>query len=461
MPQFRSPPSLVRARAPWLSAAVLAWALFFPQNAEAKTHTVYKGQRLGSIAKRYKVSIDALCRANGIRRSDPIHPGQKLVIPEKGSESSAPKKREAKKPNADSDEKKLRKGWGKPTIHEIARGQTLGGIARRYGVSVSAICHASGISRQATLRVGQPLIVPAKTDPDGAFAARLRENGDLSRKLQDKSSDDDGRGHSGSPSWKPYQKAPWRRGYIDIQGYSRSFKGYVIGPGNKVLPRARERISRVLGAAKKGPLIDTRLIYLLARVSDTFGGRPIRIVSGYRQRSYVHDSKHKVGRALDFSVPGVPNEALRDYVRTLGSVGVGYYPNSTFVHLDVRPSPAYWVDYAGPGEPPRKTPGRVATTRPGKAASTAPDTEPESDDDSANSDEQNQESSEASEQAKSDSGGSESETAPKARPSESSERKAGPQDAKAKKKTSRPTPEKKSTKTAPAKKSSESTPARK
>jgi len=34
-------------------------------------------------------------------------------------------------------------------------------------------------------------------------------------------------------------------------------------------------------------------------------------------------------------------------------VGVGYYPNSTFVHLDVRSLPTYWVDYSKPGEPPR------------------------------------------------------------------------------------------------------------
>jgi hypothetical protein len=37
---------------------------------------------------------------------------------------------------------------------------------------------------------------------------------------------------------------------------------------------------------------------------------------------------------------------------------VGYYPNSTFVHLDVRDTPATWIDYSKPGEPPRyNTPG--------------------------------------------------------------------------------------------------------
>src|SRR5690606_26670455 len=83
---------------------------------------------------------------------------------------------------------------------------------------------------------------------------------------------------------------------------------------------------------------------------------PIRLVSGYRTSSYVKDSRHRHSSAVDFSIPGVPNSAVRDYLLQLGNVGVGYYPNSTFVHLDVRARSAYWVDYAGPGEAPRKTP---------------------------------------------------------------------------------------------------------
>ncbi|HEY2513991.1 MAG TPA: hypothetical protein VGI39_24155, partial [Polyangiaceae bacterium] len=31
----------------------------------------------------------------------------------------------------------------------------------------------------------------------------------------------------------------------------------------------------------------------------------------------------------------------------------GYYPNSTFVHMDVREKSAFWIDFSRPGEPPR------------------------------------------------------------------------------------------------------------
>jgi hypothetical protein len=34
-------------------------------------------------------------------------------------------------------------------------------------------------------------------------------------------------------------------------------------------------------------------------------------------------------------------------------LGVGYYPNSSFVHLDIRKgAKAFWIDYSGPGEAP-------------------------------------------------------------------------------------------------------------
>ena len=52
---------------------------------------------------------------------------------------------------------------------------------------------------------------------------------------------------------------------------------------------------------------------------------------------------------------------MRDFCRTLRNAGCGYYPNSTFVHMDVRDTKAYWVDLSRPGEPPRyEKPGALA-----------------------------------------------------------------------------------------------------
>ncbi|MGB1700953.1 MAG: DUF882 domain-containing protein, partial [Nannocystaceae bacterium] len=56
-------------------------------------------------------------------------------------------------------------------------------------------------------------------------------------------------------------------------------------------------------------------------------------------------------RAIDLRIEGVPNRVLRDTIqRSFEGVGVGYYPNSSFVHIDIRPRAAQWIDFSGPGQ---------------------------------------------------------------------------------------------------------------
>lgn len=155
-------------------------------------------------------------------------------------------------------------------------------------------------------------------------------------------------------SWAPYVRAAGQSGYVTITGHGRSWSGYVLGAHDRILPRTRERFSWVLASWRTGKqvAIDDRLIRLTAHISDVFGGRKIRIVSGYRERSHARNSRHRTGQALDFSIPGVPNEALRDFLKTLPNTGVGYYPRSTHVHVDVRDHNSYWVDYSRPGQGP-------------------------------------------------------------------------------------------------------------
>lgn len=47
--------------------------------------------------------------------------------------------------------------------HVVAQGETLSSIARRYRVSVESLVKANHISKQATLRIGQKLLIPART----------------------------------------------------------------------------------------------------------------------------------------------------------------------------------------------------------------------------------------------------------------------------------------------------------
>jgi hypothetical protein len=104
--------------------------------------------------------------------------------------------------------------------------------------------------------------------------------------------------------------------------------------------------------------IDPRLVERLEMVADHFRrpDQPMRIllVSGYRPRST--GSFHSTGRALDFRLDGVTNEALVAFCKTLPDTGCGYYPNGVFVHMDVRNVGAghvTWIDASRPGEAPR------------------------------------------------------------------------------------------------------------
>ncbi len=100
--------------------------------------------------------------------------------------------------------------------------------------------------------------------------------------------------------------------------------------------------------------IHWRLATLLVAIAAHFPGARLQVVSGFRARSrHTRASRHTRGRAVDFRVPGVDNRRLVTLLRrSFRGVGVGYYPNSTFVHLDVRERDALWIDYSGPGGAP-------------------------------------------------------------------------------------------------------------
>jgi uncharacterized protein YcbK (DUF882 family) len=102
--------------------------------------------------------------------------------------------------------------------------------------------------------------------------------------------------------------------------------------------------------------IHARLCLMLKLVAQNWPGQVITIYSGFRAYNpgqYTKKSKHNLGRAIDFAVAGVSNVTLMKFCKTLENVGVGYYPNSYFVHLDVRETSSFWVDYSNPGQTPK------------------------------------------------------------------------------------------------------------
>jgi uncharacterized protein YcbK (DUF882 family) len=110
-----------------------------------------------------------------------------------------------------------------------------------------------------------------------------------------------------------------------------------------------DRMAHLLRASggEEHPL-DPRTLSLVYRIQTHFGAAEVVFVSGYRIPKPGSRSNHGKGRALDLIVPGVADAEVARFARDQGFVGVGVYPTSQFVHVDVRPRSYFWVDYSGP-----------------------------------------------------------------------------------------------------------------
>ncbi|WP_433966995.1 YcbK family protein [Tunturiibacter gelidiferens] len=110
---------------------------------------------------------------------------------------------------------------------------------------------------------------------------------------------------------------------------------------------------------------------LMSRLGQASG--VINVVCGYRtpetnaalrhgspKTGVAEHSQHMEGHAIDLRVPGVSTEQLRNTALSLHAGGVGYYPISQFVHVDVGPV-REWAFGATPHRPGRRTHGGRAT----------------------------------------------------------------------------------------------------
>lgn len=115
------------------------------------------------------------------------------------------------------------------------------------------------------------------------------------------------------------------------------------------VPESLAEINRVLRDHRTDEVaaIDTRLLDLLHRVSRAVGAAgPFEVISGYRSPAsnqmlvestagVAKHSLHMDGKAVDVRMAGIALVDMQRAALMLRGGGVGYYPDSRFVHLDV------------------------------------------------------------------------------------------------------------------------------
>jgi uncharacterized protein YcbK (DUF882 family) len=117
----------------------------------------------------------------------------------------------------------------------------------------------------------------------------------------------------------------------------------------RYVPDALAAVNKVLRDYRTGDEhpMNPGLLDVLHQVRTRVGkGAPFQVISGYRSpktNAMLHErsgqvaghSLHMDGMAIDVRVEGLALDKLHTAALDLGQGGVGYYPTSNFVHMDV------------------------------------------------------------------------------------------------------------------------------
>ena len=119
----------------------------------------------------------------------------------------------------------------------------------------------------------------------------------------------------------------------------------LTGPGGLRSQAERDAFFRCWFTDEHGA-VPAQLVAQVVAAAEHFEVREVRIISGFRHPKYnlslrkkgrevARRSQHTQARAIDFYLPGVATKPLYEWLLIVHDGGVGYYPVSAFVHIDL------------------------------------------------------------------------------------------------------------------------------
>lgn len=123
-------------------------------------YTVKAGDTLSGIAAKYGTTYQALASYNGISNPNKISVGQKIKIPGTGSSGST-------------------STGGGDTVYTVKAGDTLSGIAAKYGTTYQALASYNGISNPNKISVGQKIKIPGGGSSGGTRTYTVKSGDSL------------------------------------------------------------------------------------------------------------------------------------------------------------------------------------------------------------------------------------------------------------------------------------------
>jgi LysM repeat protein len=125
------------------------------------TYTIARGDTISKIARTFGVSVAAVLQANRLSPSSIIYPGHRLTIPSRIVPAAA------QTPVAQTPVAQAPAPSPAPapaaTTWTVRPGDTVTGIANRFGVTVAAVLTANGLSPSSIIYPGQRLAIPSPT----------------------------------------------------------------------------------------------------------------------------------------------------------------------------------------------------------------------------------------------------------------------------------------------------------